>query len=131
MADPKFYLGMGCSSAVTYDELLTLAEEALTKGGCSRPDGIATLSTKRGDPAWVQLAAHYGCELRFFEASRLEDETPRLNSPSQETFKAVGCHGVAEAAALAFAGPNGHLVVGKITSARSTAALAMVPTIPL
>ncbi|MFQ0813147.1 antifreeze protein [Brucella anthropi] len=129
MADPRFYLGMGGSSGVVFDELLALAEATLTQGGCVRPDALATLSVKRAEPAWARLAAHYGCELRFFEASRLEEETPRLKTPSETVFKAVGCHGVAEAAALAAAGPAGSLLVGKVSSARSTAALAKVPAV--
>lgn len=118
-------LGMGGSSGVTLDELLVVAEQVLAQGSCSRPDAIATLSTKRGEPVWAELASHYACALCFFDAVRLEQETPRLKNPSDAVFRAVGCHGVAEAAALAAVGPNGMLAVGKTTSVRATAALAI------
>jgi cobalt-precorrin 5A hydrolase/precorrin-3B C17-methyltransferase len=42
-------------------------------------------------------------------------------------FRAVGCHGVAEAAALAGAGPDGVLVVEKRIGARATCAIACSP----
>ncbi|WP_176038131.1 cobalamin biosynthesis protein [Brucella tritici] len=116
---------MGGSSGVTFDELLTLADQVLSQGACSRPDAIATLSTKRGDPIWTELAAHYECALCSFDAERLEQETPRLKNPSEAVFRSVGCHGVAESAALAAIGPDGFLVVEKIALGRATAALAV------
>ena len=118
-------LGMGGSSGVTFDELLALADQVLSQGCCSRPDAIATLNTKCGELAWNELAAHYECALCFFDAERLEKETPRLENPSETVLEAVGCHGVAEAAALAATGPNGFLVVEKTVSGRATAALAV------
>ncbi|MFK0685154.1 cobalamin biosynthesis protein [Ochrobactrum sp. BD67] len=119
-------LGMGGSSGVTFDELLALAEQVLAQGAGSRPDAIATLSTKRGEPAWVELASYFACTVCYFDAERLEQETPRLKNPSEAVFQAVGCHGVAEAAALAASGPNGILAVEKTASVRATAALAIV-----
>ncbi|KAB2733939.1 cobalamin biosynthesis protein [Brucella intermedia] len=116
---------MGGSSGVTLNELLALAEQVLARGECVRPDAIATLSAKRADPVWVELASHYDCALCFFDAVRLEQETPRLKNPSDAVFRAVGCHGVAEAAALAVAGPHGILAVEKTASVRATAALAI------
>ena len=41
---------------------------------------------------------------RFFDAATLERETPRLRNPSDVVFAEVGCHGVAEGAAMAAAG---------------------------
>ncbi|PQA73299.1 cobalamin biosynthesis protein [Brucella oryzae] len=116
---------MGGSSDVTFDELSALADQVLSQGLCSRPDAIATLSTKRGDPIWTELAAHYACALCFFDAERLEEETPRLKNPSEAVFCSVGCHGVAESAALAATGANGFLMVEKTASGRATAALAV------
>lgn len=116
---------MGGSWGVTLDELLALAEHVLARGECGRPDAIATFSAKRDEPVWAELASHYDCALCFFDAARLEQETPRLKNPSDAVFRAVGCHGVAEAAALAAAGPHGILAVEKTASVRATAALAI------
>ena len=116
---------MGGSSGVTFDELLALADQVLSRSPGSRLDAIAILSTKRGDPIWTELAAHYECALCFFDAERLEQETPRLKNPSEAVFRSVGCHGVAESAALAAIGPDGFLVVEKIALGRATAALAV------
>lgn len=118
-------LGVGGSLGVTLDELVVLASQVLSQGSCLRPDAIATLSTKRCEPVWTELAAHFECALCFFDAEQLENETPRLRNPSEAVFRSVGCHGVAEAAALAAAGANGFLAVGKTVSGRATAALAV------
>ncbi|MFB2606402.1 cobalamin biosynthesis protein, partial [Rhizobium phaseoli] len=62
----------------------------------------------------------------FFNAARLEQETPRLKNPSAIVFARVGCHGVAESAALAAIGADAELVLGKIKSAHATAAIARI-----
>jgi len=118
-------LGMGSSSGATLGELITLAGTVLSQCGLRRPDMIATLASKAGDSIWVELAVHYDCALRFFEAGRLEEETLRLANPSETVFRRVGCHGVAEAAALAGAGPAAKLVVHKTGVLHATAAIAI------
>jgi cobalt-precorrin 5A hydrolase/precorrin-3B C17-methyltransferase len=61
---------------------------------------------------------------RFFPASRLLAETRRLSERSEAAFRATGCWGVAEGAALAAAGAGGVLVVTKRKSRRATVAVA-------
>ena len=61
---------------------------------------------------------------RFFDAAALEEQTPKRQNPSKTVFKEVGCHGVAEGAALAAAGKSGKLVIPKIKSKRATCAVA-------
>lgn len=122
-------LGMGCSSGVSLDELILLADKVLAIAGVEQPAVISTIITKQDDPVWGQLSQHYDCELRFFDAARLEQETPNLEYPSDVVFATVGCHGVAESAALAAAGIDAELVVRKTTSERATAAIAMTRSI--
>lgn len=118
---------MGSSLGISLEELISLADKVLFSAELKRPDVLATIATKHDDPAWGKLALYYGCELRFFDAERLEQETPKLKHPSGVVFSAVGCHGVAESAALAAAGPNAELLVEKTASACATAAIAMAP----
>jgi cobalt-precorrin 5A hydrolase/precorrin-3B C17-methyltransferase len=51
-------------------------------------------------------------------------ETPRLKNPSDVVFRQVGCHGVAEAAALAAIGESAVLIMPKMKSLHATAAIA-------
>jgi cobalt-precorrin 5A hydrolase/precorrin-3B C17-methyltransferase len=64
---------------------------------------------------------------RFFPVARLLTETERLSERSAAAFRATGCWGVAEGAALAAAGPGGALVVPKRKSRRATCAVARAP----
>ncbi len=134
IADPQefegrgFVLGMGCERGAMPEDVRALAERALQAAGIG-PGHLAFLSSidmKREEPAILSLAAYLGVRLRFFDAAALERETPRLMNPSELVFRHVGCHGVAEAAALAAAGPLAVLVVPKLRSAFSTAAIARI-----
>jgi cobalt-precorrin 5A hydrolase/precorrin-3B C17-methyltransferase len=61
---------------------------------------------------------------RFFDSTRLAEETPRLKNPSETVFRETGCWGVAEGAALAAAGPAAALIVPKEKSRGATCAIA-------
>ena len=79
------------------------------------------------EPAVHALGQALGLPVRFFDPPALEALTPRLANPSATVFRAVGCHGVAEAAALAAAGRRGTLRVAKTKSRRATCAIAEAP----
>jgi cobalt-precorrin 5A hydrolase/precorrin-3B C17-methyltransferase len=86
-----------------------------------------SVDLKAAEPAVHALAAELGVPARFFWAERLLDETPRLANPSEAAFRATGCWGVAEGAALAAAGPAGRLQVPKRVGAGVTCAVALAP----
>jgi cobalt-precorrin 5A hydrolase/precorrin-3B C17-methyltransferase len=122
-------LGVGCERGVATEELTQLVASTMEGHGLAR-DAIAcvvSLDLKAAEPAVHGLAGQLGVPARFFAAAQLEAEAPRLANPSVEVFAATGCHGVAEGAALAAAGPAGVLVVAKTKSARATCALARAP----
>ena len=119
-------LGLGCERGTDTSEVLELANAALKKANIS-PSSlscVASLDLKADETAILDVADHFGVSARFFPASRLELEAHRLANPSEIVFAEVGCHGVAEGAALAAAGPNGDLILEKNKTTRATAALA-------
>lgn len=122
------FLGIGADREATADELRALALAALAKLG--RPFDavacIASIDLKAGMEPVEDLADELGVPIRFFSAARLEKETPRLANPSDAVFRKVGCHGVAEAAALAAGGDAATLIVPKTKSAHATLAIARV-----
>lgn len=122
----RYTLGLGCERGCDPAELRGLAESVLGAGGIKPGDlaGIFSLDARAGEPAMVALAALWQLPFICFDAVTLEKETPRLAHPSRRVFELTGSHGVAEAAALAAAGPDSELVVGKTKSAHATAALA-------
>ena len=125
----KIAIGVGCERGADPAELNELVASALATGGIAPAAvaGLYSLDLKADEPAVHAAAAALGVEARFFDASTLEAEAPRLKNPSEIVFREVGCHGVAEGAALAAAGPDGELVIAKTKSARATCAIAIAP----
>jgi cobalamin biosynthesis protein CbiG len=76
----------------------------------------------------VELARQLGAGISAFSPDVLEAETPRLKNPSEMLFARIGCHGVAEAAALAAAGKQAVLIVEKMSSGGVTVAIATCTT---
>jgi cobalt-precorrin 5A hydrolase/precorrin-3B C17-methyltransferase len=127
---PILALGIGCERGCAPDEVVALAEETLREHGLASGAvaSVVSLDLKADEVAVHALAAHLGVPARFFDAAALEAETPRLANPSAAVFRATGCHGVAEGAALAAVGPTGSLVVAKRKSRRATCAVARAAT---
>jgi len=126
---PVLALGVGCERDADPDEVIGLARETLRAAGAA-PEAVAcvvSIDLKADEAAVHALAAYLGVPARFFPAARLEEETPRLATPSAVVFAEVGCHGVAEGAALAAAGAEAELIQPKRKSARATCAIARAP----
>ncbi len=126
---PVLALGAGCERGCDPAELSGLADRALRDAGLA-PGAVAcvaSLDLKADEPAMLVLAESLDAPFVAFDAARLEREAPRLATPSEAVFAEVGCHGVAEGAALAAAGPDSELVVAKVKSRRATCAVARAP----
>ena len=128
----KLALGVGCVRGCDPGDLIGLVHRSLADAGRSAFEvaGISSVDIKADEAAVHALAAALGVSVRFFPPERLEAETPRLTDPSEIVFAEIGCHGVAEAAALAAAGPDGRLVLAKRKSATATCALAVLGSAP-
>lgn len=127
----RLALGVGCERDAAPEELIRLVEETLAENTLA-PEAIAgvySIDVKMDEAAVHALGAHLGRPVRFFDAARLEEETPRLATPSDVVFREVGCHGVSEGAALAAAGPGAALIVPKRKSKRATCAIAEAPAL--
>ena len=129
---PVLALGIGCERGCSAEEIADLAHATLAAMGLAALSVAAVVSVelKLAEPGIHALAASLGVPARFFPASRLLAETERLSERSEAAFRATGCWGVAEGAALAAAGPDGVLVVPKRKSHRATCAVARAP-VPL
>jgi cobalt-precorrin 5A hydrolase len=127
MPGPVYALGLGCERGCDPQEVLSLAERVLKEAGVAVSDviGIFSIDQRRSEPALLRAAEYFGLPLTCSSAEALEEQTPRLLNPSERVFALVGCHGVAEAAALVAVGSDGVLVIGKTKSAHATAALAV------
>ena len=125
----RLAIGVGCERGAAPDEVAALARACLDEAGIApgAVAGVFSIDLKADEPAIHALAESLGVPARFFGAAVLERQAPRLRNPSDLVFRAVGCHGVAEGAALAAAGAGGELIVEKTKSARATCAIARAP----
>lgn len=126
---PSLALGVGCERGTEPRTLIAHVTETLAANGLA-PSAVAcvvSVDLKADEDAVHALAQHLGVSARFFPAEVLEAETPRLAHPSGVVFAEVGCHGVAEGAALAAVGAEGELVVEKTKAPRVTCAVARAP----
>jgi cobalt-precorrin 5A hydrolase/precorrin-3B C17-methyltransferase len=126
MSAATLALGVGCERGASAANLQMLVATALKRHGLDARDVglIASLDTKAAENAVRELSAALNRPLRFFTAAELLAETARLANPSEVVFRAVGCYGVAEGAALAAAGPAATLIVPKQRGAGVTCAIA-------
>ncbi len=123
---PVLALGIGCERFCPAEEIAALAAATLAAAGLAAGAvaAIVSVELKADEPGIHALAASLGVPARFFPASRLLAETARLTVRSEAAFRAAGCWGVAEGAALAAAGPDGELVVPRQQSRHATCAVA-------
>jgi cobalt-precorrin 5A hydrolase/precorrin-3B C17-methyltransferase len=122
-------VGVGAERGADPEAAVALVRATLEEAGLAAQSValVASLDLKENEPAIHSVSETLARPARFFTAATLEAETPRLANPSQAVFRAVGCHGVAEAAALAGAGVGGALVAEKRVGARVTCAVARAP----
>ena len=124
-------VGVGCERGCDPAELSELVASALAAAKLSplAVAAVASIDLKADEDAVLALGPELDVPVRFLTAETLEAESDRLANPSKVVLAEVGCHGVAEGAALALAGPDGELVVPKRKSARATVAIARSPAI--
>jgi cobalt-precorrin 5A hydrolase/precorrin-3B C17-methyltransferase len=123
---PVLAVGIGCERDCDPTEIAALAEASLAAADLAAEAVAAVVSVelKLAEAGIHALADRLDVPARFFTAARLLDETPRLSERSEAVYRATGCWGVAEGAALAAAGPGGTLVVPKRKSRHATCAIA-------
>lgn len=112
--------GLGFRKDVT---LASLREALLAAGGAEGLAAVATVSDKADAEALRQLARECGVPIRAVPADRLAG----IVTPTQSNFIAekFGAGSVAEAAALAAAGPRARLIATRAVSQDRTATAAI------
>ncbi len=114
--------GIGFSTACTTAELA-----ALLAGTGARIDALATPAPKADSAMARALAAELGLALLGIDAARLTALQPLCVTRSDRAARATGQASIAEACALAAAGPGARLILPRIASPHATCALAEGP----
>ncbi len=134
-----YVLGVGCERGCGARELYDLCRRCFAEEGLDWQAlrALATLDRKCTEPALLALSRVLRVPLRGYAPAQLRRVEDRLSVRSDAVFRAVGCYGVAEAAALVHAerlmsGESGklwqglaaRLVVPKRRSVRATCSVA-------
>jgi cobalt-precorrin 5A hydrolase/precorrin-3B C17-methyltransferase len=118
-------VGIGCERNTDPEEIRTLINQTLSTHNLSEHSiaTYASIDLKEDEPALNALHT-----IAYFTAAELNAQTSRLKNPSDYVKSEVGTPSVAEASALAAAGPLSELVVPKNKSKRATIAIARAPS---
>jgi cobalt-precorrin 5A hydrolase len=114
--------GIGCRAGVSADQVESALAAALGPGrslSC-----IATPTAKGHEPGIIAAAAARGVPLVLISQSDLEAASAATLTHSEHSIAAMNVHSVAEAAALAGAGPASRLLGPRIAVGPVTCALA-------
>ncbi len=118
-------VGIGCERGTSVGEVRelvrqTLAENQITAASIAC---YASIDLKEDEAAITALG-----NVRFFATKELNAQSTRIAKPSEIVRAEVGTPSVAEASALAAAGPDATLIVTKQKSKRATIAIAEAPS---
>jgi len=124
--------GVGFKRSVAADEIVALVEQALGQAALTRGslDKLATIKALAALPAFAEAARRLAVAAIAVEEPALSAAAERVRTQSARSIAAHGVGSVAEAAALAAAGPHAELILERIASPATTCALARLETAP-
>jgi len=120
----QFFLGIGLSQQQNQAGVASHIAERMREAGIDSISGVATRQIFAHHPLILHLASFFDAGIFSFSLDELEAQTPRLANPSRLLYARIGCHSVAEAAALASAGVAAQLVIEKTTYQTMSFAIA-------
>ena len=118
--------GIGCRKGATQAQIEAAINATLERAGrpLARLDLLATAASKRDETGIAAAASARGVQLIFVNQADLEIASARGATWSQRVLALAGVPSVAEAAALAAAGPKARLILSRIVVGPVTCALA-------
>ena len=120
--------GVGCRAGASAGEIEAAIAEALARAGLSTATltALATSFAKGDEPGIAAAATARGLKLVIVPQRDLEAAGARVVTRSERVLALMGVPSVAEAAALAAAGPASRLLGPRVPVGPATCALAIV-----
>ncbi|ALG74291.1 cobalamin biosynthesis protein [Azospirillum thiophilum] len=123
------FVGLGCRRGCGWEEIAALVagafDEAALPDAARRLAALAAPAMKSDEPGLAEAARALGLPQRFIEEDAMLAAQDRVHTRSATVLAAVGLASVAEAAALAAAGPGSRLLLPRRSTPRATVALAL------
>ena len=124
-------IGLGCRRGCAAEEITDLVHRASRLAGISLDAArLFTIAEKHSEAGLIEAAVKLGLPLGFLPAAALKEGELLLNTRSERVMALFGTPSVAEAAALAGAGPGARLLAGRLASASATCAIGTVEKTP-
>jgi len=119
--------GVGCRRGADADSIDAVLIEALSAFNIEASDLslIVTETSKGGEPGIRVCAERRGVQLALVPVSDLVRVASRVITRSERVETAKGVPSIAEAAALAVAGPGGRLLGARVANGVATCAIAV------
>ena len=124
--------GVGCRRGAPAPDIETAIRTALARVGMAADalDAIATSEGKRAEAGITAAAEKLGVAVVLVPEAELQAAGARTATRSERVLALMGVPSVAEAAALAAAGPSARLVSPRLVIGAATCALAVSETVP-
>ena len=126
LAEAMIVAGIGCRKGASARDIDAVIDAALAEAGLSVSEltMIATAELKMNEPGIAEVALARGLRVEIIPQAQLRKADSRASTSSQRVHELAGVGSVAEAAALAAAGPGAHLIVPRVVLGPATCALA-------
>lgn len=115
--------GIGCRRACPATDIIAVLRTAEAQAGVS-VRMLAAPTFKSHEPSLVEAASLLGLTLILVEDDAMQKAQSQCQTVSDAALRHTGHASVAEAAAIAAAGPGARLLLPRINNARATCALA-------
>lgn len=121
---PRLAIGVGCRAGVAGEAVAALVGRARAWLEADAPATLFTVADKRGEPGLAAAAAALGLDLVFLSHGELSAVAGGVVTASPGSMARFALPSIAEAAALAGAGPGARLLVPRMAEGGVTCAIA-------
>jgi cobalt-precorrin 5A hydrolase len=120
----KVAVGVGCRKDCSVGTIEALVRQALDRVADPAPLGLFTIADKQGELGLAEAAGRLGLAIVYLARDDLKAREADIMTRSERAEGLFGVASVAEAAALAGAGPASVLIVPRIAGGGATCAVA-------
>jgi cobalt-precorrin 5A hydrolase len=118
-------IGIGCKRGCSSEAIAALVERTTAAASCAgAPAALFTHEAKKSEAGLAGAAKALGLPLVFLETEVLRQASLRAATNSPRVMEMFGLRSIAEAAALAGAGPSSVLLVARISDGGASCAIA-------
>ena len=118
-------IGLGCKRGCSAQAIVALVERAIAAASCAdAPAALFTHEAKKSEAGLASAAKALGLPLIFLDTQVLRQASLRGATNSPRVMAMFGLPSIAEAAALAGAGPSSVLLVARMSDGGASCAIA-------